>query len=275
MRTPKLALPNFVDDVDRLRDLALELGAAGIDWSFRPHTLPQTPLEQTRLARLLARLQPLEVRYHAALPHLDPGDRDPERAEVARKAMERLCRVTARLGGRVLTLHVGLGRSTTQDLSWHRTLDNLKSLNDTARTLGIRLCLENLAWGWTSRPDLYEKMLRKTGLWATLDIGHAAVSPSITSQQFEMEDLVSPHADRFLNAHVYHLEVDDHHIPPERASDVSDRLDLIWELPFCDWWVLELRDEHDVRKAHGVVHTYVDQKEALEARQAQGVFLRM
>ncbi|SHE96248.1 Sugar phosphate isomerase/epimerase [Desulfacinum infernum DSM 9756] len=274
MITPKLALPNFVDDVEVLRHLAMELGAEGIDWSFRPHTLPRTPLEQTRLARTLARLEPLEIRYHAALPHVDPGDRDPNRAQAALSVLERLCRVTAGLGGRVLTIHVGLGRSTTQDLSWHRTLENLNRLNETARNLGLRLCLENLAWGWTSRPDLYEKMLRKTGLWATLDIGHAAVSPSITSQQFELEDLVSPQPDRILNAHVYHLEVEDHHIPPEDPADLSPRLDLLAALPFCDWWVLELRDALSVRKAHGVVRRYLDERRQ-EAPKSQGVFLRM
>ena len=74
-----------------------------------------------------------------------------------------------------MTVHVGLDRDSMEEISWEKTLTNLANLAALARILGIRVCLENLARGWTSRPDLYEKLIRKTNCWGTLDIGHAQV----------------------------------------------------------------------------------------------------
>ena len=136
-----------------------------------------------------------------------------------------------------------MGRDSTCDLCWEHTLAGLSDLVQFAGKSWLRLCLENLAWGWTSRPELYEKLLRKSGAWATLDIGHAQVCPSVTSQQFRVADFVRPQPERIRNAHVYHAENSNGHIPPRRLEDIRDRLNLLGSLPLCDWWVLELREE--------------------------------
>jgi hypothetical protein len=136
-----------------------------------------------------------------------------------------------------------LGRDSTCDLCWERTLAGLIDLVQFAGKSWLRLCLENLAWGWTSRPELYEKLLRKSGAWATLDIGHAQVCPSVASQQYRVEDFVQPQPERFRNAHVYHAETSSGHVPPQGLEDMRDRLNLLSNLPLCDWWVLELREE--------------------------------
>ena len=47
----------------------------------------------------------------------------------------------------------------------------------------------------------------------------------------------------FLNAHIYHEEDGDEHLPPAKVTDFQDRLHLLRQLPFCDYWVLELREE--------------------------------
>ena len=74
------------------------------------------------------------------------------------------------LGGRFITIHIGgLGRESAFDLCWQKTLAGLTELVHRANKLGLRLCIENLAWGWTSRPDLFEKLIRLSGAWATLD----------------------------------------------------------------------------------------------------------
>ncbi len=258
MWRPKLACPNFTRDCAVLRRFAEDCGLDGIDWSFTLRELPQNPKEASRLHRQLAELRPLTVRYHAAFPTVDLGDRDPEKARSAQRIFEQVCRLVSKLEGETLTIHVGLGRTTTEDLSWERTLENLLRLNTLAQRLGVRLCLENLAWGWTSRPELFEKMLRRSGLWATFDIGHAVVSPSIVSERFDLEDFVTPHGERILNAHVYHKELSDRHFPPESVDDVADRLDLLRSLPACEWWVLELRDEPSVRSTLDVIRKYLE-----------------
>ena len=109
--------------------------------------------------------------------------------------------------------------------------------------LGLKLCIENLAWGWTSRPDLFEKLVRLSGAWATLDLGHARVSPAVTSGLFRVRDFVAPHPERFINAHIYHEETEAGHQPPRSLADLQDRLELLLGLPLCHWWVLELREE--------------------------------
>jgi sugar phosphate isomerase/epimerase len=240
MQTPYLACCNFLPKAAELRVFALDHGFQGVDWSFRRDDLPQTPAEEDELADSLAALSPLEVRYHCALENADLGDEDSLRAHAANRLLKHVCRLVARLGGRHLTIHVGLGRDSTEDLCWAGTVTRLAELAAYAGRLGVRLCLENLAWGWTSRPELFEKLLRASGCWATFDIGHARVSPAVRSRFFEVADFVAPHPTRFLNAHIYHEETATGHEAPATLGDLADRLRLLASLPRCRWWVLEL-----------------------------------
>ncbi len=240
---PKLACCNFIPDLADLREFSREYAFDGIDWTFQEEDLPRSPAAATELVNVLGQLQPLAVRYHCALTRTDPGDVDPDKAARAAARLQQVCRLVARCGGRHLTIHVGLGRASTAHLDWDESLASLSELVRFAGNLGICLCLENLAWGWTSRPDLFEKLLRKTGAWATLDLGHARVSPAISSGHYELADFVAPHPHRILNAHIYHEENDTGHVPPRSLADLSDRLTLLRQLPACDWWVLELREE--------------------------------
>lgn len=255
---PKLACCNFIEDLGELRAFALEHGFDGIDWSFKPATLPVRPAEQSRLLAAIRSLEPLVVRYHCAFPNTDPGATAAAEAAQATERLRQACRVVSKLGGRHLTMHIGLGLESTVPLSWDRTVAALGELVRFADNLGVGLCLENLAWGWTSRPELYEKLIRKSGARATLDIGHARVSPSVQSRQYEVEDFVAPHPERFLNAHVYHLEEGDRHLPPARLFDLEDRLRLLQTLPACDWWVLELREKGPLLQTLQVVRAYFE-----------------
>lgn len=45
MKTPILACCNFIPEVDELRQFALDLGFAGIDWTFTLENLPTGPKE--------------------------------------------------------------------------------------------------------------------------------------------------------------------------------------------------------------------------------------
>jgi len=260
MRRPKLACCNFLPAIDELKTFALELGFGGVEWSFERDDVPRSAEQRQALGAMLARLAPLEIRYHCAFQHAEFGDVDGERAKEAMRLLRRTCRVVAELGGRVVTIHVGRGLDTTHGLSWERTLDALAHLHRFAAGLGLELCLENLAWGWTSRPELFEKLLRKGGPFATLDIGHALVSPSITSRHFDLEDFTAPHPERFLNAHIYHAEDERGHVAPETVEEIAGRLDLLLELPRCDWWVLELRERAPLIQTLGVVRGYLERR---------------
>jgi sugar phosphate isomerase/epimerase len=146
---------------------------------------------------------------------------------------------------------------STVGLSWERTLSSLAYLVQYAEKCGVCVCLENLAFGWTSRPDLFEKLIRKSNARVTLDIGHARVCSSVESQHYCFEDFVLPHADRVMNAHVYHEEREDRHVPPNALEDVLERLTLLRCLP-CDWWTLEIREEKGLLSTLRVVREFLE-----------------
>ena len=163
MTRPKLACCNFIPEITFLKEFALQHGFQGVDWSFTPENLPRNPAQESLLVKAIANLQPLEVRYHCAFKKTDIGDVDEARAKKAVKTFKDVCRLVSKLGGRFLTIHVGLGRDSTVNLSWQRTVEGLANVVRFANEVGVRLCLENLAWGWTSRPELFEKLIRKSG----------------------------------------------------------------------------------------------------------------
>ena len=246
MDRPKLACCNFIPEARLLKQFALDHGLDGVDWSFTLENLPENHEEEAALVKTIASLHPLEVRYHCACDKTDLGDTEAEDAERAMDIFRRVCRIVSRLGGHFLTVHVGLGRESTSDLSWRRTVAGLVDLVRFAQGLDVHVCLENLAWGWTSRPELFEKLIRKSGCWVTLDVGHARVSPSITSHRYDLQDFIVPHPERCLHAHIYHEEDENGHLAPGKLADVKKRLQLLTRLPQCDWWVLELWEQESL-----------------------------
>lgn len=256
-RFPKLAICNFLPDVEELKKLAVDLEFSGVDWSFNLGEWPRNTIEEARLLRKIARLHPLEVRYHCAFNGLDLGDGEADRADEAMSVFRQACRLVRKLNGRYMTIHLGLGRDTTESLSWDRSVERLADLVAYGRNMGVCVCLENLAWGWTSRPELFEKLIRRSGSGVTLDLGHARVSPSVKSQRFSLEDFVSPHPKQVFNAHIYHEEIEDRHVSPSTMEDLSERLDLLLSLS-CEWWVLELRNLNDLLVTLEIVRTYLE-----------------
>ena len=267
---PKLALCNFMKDVRELRSLAASLGLAGVDWTFTLEDLPRDSAGESRLADVIAGLEPLEIRYHCAFEGIDLGDADPRKAAQAMEIFKRVCRVVSRVNGRFMTIHMGLGRASMNGLLWDRSLEALRSLVQYAEDLGVCVCLENLASGWSSRPELFERLIRKTGAGITLDIGHATVSHSVESQGYKFEDFALPNADRVFNAHIYHLERDGRHLPPGNLSDLCERLTILSYLP-CEWWVLELREGESFRATHDIVKEFIERRPAMLPRDHWGI----
>jgi sugar phosphate isomerase/epimerase len=194
----------------------------------------------------IGRLTPLEVRYHLFFPGVELGSVDPAGAESARAVYAEAFDLISKVSGRYATAHVGLDRASMEGVSWDGTIAGLRDIEAAARRMGIRLCLENLVHGWTGRPNLYEKLIRKTGLRGTLDIGHAHVCESVASRVYSVEDFAVPHPEKILSAHIYHKETDEGHVPPGDYFDMEERLLLLRGLPLCDWWVLELRNEESL-----------------------------
>jgi hypothetical protein len=256
MIQPRLAMCNFIPDVEGLRRAALGAGFDGVDWTLKLEDLLGTEVDEKGLMRRISRLQPLEVRYHCAFKGMDLGSADPLKAEQAVRIFRRACRLVSGLGGESMTIHLGLGRESYADMVWEHSVDALGELVCYAAGMGVRVCLENLASGWSSRPELFEKLIRMSGAGVTLDIGHARMSASVQSQFYSLEDFVIPHQESVYSAHIYHEEIDGRHVAPTSIEDVRDRLELIGSTP-CDWWVLELREAGALRATLEIVREFL------------------
>ena len=254
---PKLVMCNFFSDTEKLRRFAHEYGFSGIDFSFDLKQLPKTPAQESRWVKDISALGPLEVRYHCPFERIDLGHDDPDKVKKAEALFRRIIRLISKVGGRYMTIHIGLGHDSTEPLSWETTIDNLRRLVNYGGALRVRVCLENLAWGWTSKPNLFEKLIRRSGADVTLDIGHAYVCESVQSQQYAVEDFVTPHADMVFNAHIYHTEIPGQgHIPPKKREDIEDRLTLLQEIG-SEWWVIEIREVEGLLKTKKIVDEYL------------------
>lgn len=265
MADPKLACPNLFSDESEMKSFAMDYALRGIEWTVRPEDLPKSSAEEALFVKKISRLAPLEVRFHLFFPDYELGDAERENAVTARNVFCAALDLISKLSGRYATVHVGLGRESMQDVSWERTIDGLANLKSVARQSGIRLCLENLAWGWTSRPELYEKLIRKTKCWGTLDIGHAQVCQAVTSRVYDVHDFAAPHRERNLGAHIYHEENANGHLPPSQHSDLDERLSLLQGLPLCDWWILELREEDSLLQTLDRVNGFLKARAVCEA----------
>jgi sugar phosphate isomerase/epimerase len=255
---PKLAMCNFITDLDRLRRFAIEHGFDGIDWSFDLEHLPRGPAEDSRWVKLLSALDPLELRFHCPFMKVDIGHEDSGKGKKAVGIFQRIIQLVSKVGGKYLTLHIGLGHNNTKILSWYETIRNLQKMVRYGAERGVVVCLENLGWGWTSKPNLFEKLIRRSGAGVTLDIGHAHACEAIRSQHYTTEDFVSPHADRVFNAHVYHTEIPGvGHLPPENLADIRDRLEILQQIG-CPWWTLEVKDVEGLLKTKSVVETFLN-----------------
>jgi sugar phosphate isomerase/epimerase len=261
---PKLAMCNIFSDVDKLRDFALDHGFSGVDWSVEIATLPETSKQESEWSKGILALAPLEIRYHCPFYRIDLGHEDPSKARVAEMTFCRIIELVSGVNGRYLTIHIGLGRDSTEPLSWEATTDNLARVVQFGRSHGVKVCLENLALGWTSRPDLFEKLVRRSGAGATFDIGHAHASESVSSHHYAVEDFVSPHANLVLNAHVYHTEVPGlGHIRPERIEEIKSRLELLLSIG-CEWWVLEVKETESLVLMKKMIDEYLEAVSAVE-----------
>jgi len=254
---PKLAAPNLYTDPDIMRAFALDHGFDGIDWSLDLAHLPETPAEESRWAARQEALKPLEVRYHCPFLQVDIGHEDKTSQAYAMNIFRRMIRLVAKARGNYLSIHVGLGHDTTKILSWDATVRNLRDLVQFGAEYGVTVALENLIWGWSSKPNLFEKLVRRSGAHVTVDIGHAYACESVQSQNYGVKDFISPHVDKLVNAHVYHYEAPVvGHIPPTRIEDIADRLDMLMQTP-CRWWVLEIRVADELLNTKAIVEPYL------------------
>lgn len=253
---PKIAMCNIFDDIQHLKDFAYEHGFSGIDWSFELNSIPSTPSGESQWVRNISSFNALEIRYHCPFYKIDLGHSNPEKAEYAASIFRRIIRLISKARGRYISIHIGLGRDSTTHLLWDEAVDSLRRLVQYGAERNVKVCLENLAWGWTSKPNLFEKLIRKSGAGVTFDIGHAAVCESVKSQQYSVEDFIAPHSDNIFAAHLYDEEIAGlGHVPPSKLSDIEERLNILKDTG-CAWWVIEVKEIEGLIKTKKMIDDY-------------------
>ncbi len=159
MTFPKLACCNFITSTKVLKEFAQDHGFDGIDWTLSLEAFSESAAAQRDLAcRGRGVLRPLEVRFHCFFG--GTGSRRWRlfvQPPTPRQMSVGVCTMLQRVGGRVMTLHVGLGRDTTAGICWDSTVAGLREL---VMYAGARV-FESVSKIWhgdgTSRPALYEK----------------------------------------------------------------------------------------------------------------------
>jgi sugar phosphate isomerase/epimerase len=270
---PKVAIGNIFPGWEKMKSFAREHGFSGIEWSFDLETLPRTPTQESEWVKHVMALRPFEIRFHCPFYQVDLGHDDPDEAKSADTLFRHIIRLVTKAEGKYLTLHVGLGHNSTETLSWERTMSNLQRLVHYGMERRVVVCLENLAWGWTSRPPLFEKLIRKSGAGVTFDIGHAYACESVVSRHFTIEDFVSPHAHKVFNAHVYHTEISGlGHVPPERPEDLKGRLSILEKIR-CPWWVIEIKEPEALVCTKRIIDAYLEESKARGIEQQERVII--
>ncbi len=267
---PKLALCNIFPDYKKLKTFAMANGFSGIDWSFEIENLPKSPHQISSWVYEQSFLKPLETRYHCPFFQVDLGHSNPAETKKAIDIFQHIIHLVSKAAGRYLTIHIGLGHDSTESLSWEKTIENLRNIVTYGAEHDVRICLENLAWGWTSKPNLFEKLIRKSGAGVTLDIGHAYVCESVRSRQFEVADFIAPHDGNVVNAHIYHTEVEGlGHLPPKQLSDIRQRLKILQNAG-CEWWNIEIKEPDKLLFTKKIIDRYLTEENTVNHVVAAG-----
>lgn len=255
----RIAIPNiFGQESKRLKSFALKEGFSSIDWSLDLNT------SEEDFFSFMEELSDFEVRFHARFEGVDLAYKD-FRANICLETYQQYIDMISRCGSTCLTIHLGLGGHLHDELSLDRACHNLCQLNNYALSKGVNLCLENLAKGWTSDPDTFKEIIKKTGVNITFDIGHARTATSPLKNPFKScREYVEGCEEKMLNAHVYDYEAPEKgHICPERdLRELEPRLNLLL-LAQCEYWVIELFTPEEILALRDLLICYLESKNRL------------
>ena len=250
---PRIAICNIFDqDADRLLEFATLNGFEGIDWSLDKEQ------SEKAFTKQIEKLSGLEVRFHCALAGIDFAYAD-SRADPSMKMLIQTIEQVALVGGKHITVHTGFGHVPADELDFKKAMNNLAILVERGKQSGICISLENLSSHWTSHPELFAKLIAYSGAGVTLDMGHvhASNSPSLVGKTFER--YILHNAGNIVNAHIYHTERKGAgHVAPTNLEDIYDRLELLRMAESCTWWVIELKNIHDLLHTRNLLNQYID-----------------
>lgn len=258
---PKLVMSSRQDsDKDSDVEFAINNRFDGVDWSFALNRMPFNTASRTRLISQIRKLEGhlVEVRFHAPFRHAEIGCRDLRISQWAMELYIKTLELIAEVGGRFLTLHIGLGDISDKDICLQKVLENLNVLKAFGLNRGVTITLENLLYGPTSIPEQWMEILGEVDIPATFDLGHARGCEAVVKGLWTPIEIIYQVKSRLIHVHIYKEENGGGHVPPETIEDLGvELLDALIESP-CRWWVIELKEKSAALRTKEMLKTYME-----------------
>jgi sugar phosphate isomerase/epimerase len=262
MREPLIILSSrvsFHQYQDTIR-YAKERLYQGIEWYLEYYRLPSWKGLRSRFFNAI-RESGLLYGFHGPVSDAELAIKDKTYSKVALEYLKMYLDFLEEMAPVYFTVHIGARHIPAEELSWENAIDHLKRLVEHGYSRKIRICIENLAHGWTSNPELLMKMAEAVDASITFDVGHARGSPWVRENKGTVLQFLDIISSRILNAHVYEYENDrGEHLVPGGDSRIAPVLDRVAELG-CAWWVLELNTHEETEETFRFITKYLRAKE--------------
>lgn len=241
-------------------------GCRAVDYSFsKTARVPKDITDEEESIRTLLE-NGFQLRYHTPFFHQEIASADKDKAAHAVRMQKECIDLAAAMGGTYLTLHIGLGMRSIEDLDYDTALAGLSELVDYGAGKGLTVCLENLTKGFTVDPERFLEMLDRSGAAGTFDLGHANACSWVEEGRGTSLEFLGHVIDRIHNAHIYEIERTDpetglgYHVAPQNL----DRNRMLLEAlrgSDCDWWLIELNTPEDVDLSLQLLRGFLDETE--------------
>lgn len=217
-----------------------------------------TVSDALKLAELLVRdgkgFKKCEVRFHSksitALDFATPGDAGMIACERLSKMIKA---ITENYGPTYLTIHSPSSLSSSEV---DEALERLHKLSKYASRQGAVLCLENLSFGWTSKPENLIRAAEKAKTSLVIDIGHINSSDDCRSGIFTRRTFIEAVGAYAVAAHIYEHE-DTGHCSTDDCHLVWDALEALMFTP-ASWWVIELEKEEAFMQTFKLLESFLN-----------------
>ncbi len=257
MKIPLIALSSRAS-FNRYRECiryARENGYQGIEWYLDYYRLPVWKGLRDKFFTFL-RESELQHSFHAPTSDVELALKDRTYSTVALNYLRMYIDFLAELAPVTFTIHIGARRIPVEELSWEHAMDHLKRLTEHGYSHKVKVCLENLAGGWTGDPETLMEMVTSSGAGITFDIGHIRGGKWVREGHGTALEFLNVIASKVLNAHVYEYENErGEHLVPGRDTQIFPLLERLSEMG-CHRWVLELNTYKETEETRRVVKEY-------------------
>lgn len=209
------------------------------------------------LKKLSSNFDYFEVRFHLKpLPQYDFAVSYDGRNQALKKIIEVIDFLSERVGPGFLTVHSpGFDGF---DIVTSEVIESLGVAVSEASKKGMVLCLENMASGWTSRPENLVEVAGKSGISIVLDIGHFNSSECCRMKQWQRREVIEALGVFTVGAHIYDHE-EGGHIPASDHYLLWDALEALF-LTRASWWVIEHTDKDSFFRTYSIIKEFLEYK---------------